>query len=71
MNQLFNVTGVFHITGRGCVVHGEIQEGKFHFNDPVKILRNDVSVGKTTVVGIETINFSNSNILRKDNIGII
>lgn len=71
MTQIFNVTGVFNITGRGCVAHGEIQEGIFHINDPIKILRNGVIVEQTTIAGIEMINFSSSNISRKDNVGLL
>lgn len=71
MNQRFYITGAFHITGRGCVVHGEIQEGIFHLGDPIMILRNGMVVGKTTIVGIEMINYSNKSISRKDNVGLL
>lgn len=55
MSRLFNVTDVFHITGRGCVVHVGIQEGIFHFGDTIKILRNSVVVGAKKIAGIEII----------------
>lgn len=71
MSQIFNVTGAFNITGRGCVVNGVIQEGVFRIGDPVKILRNGVVVCKTVIAGIEMINYSNKCIPRDDNIGFL
>jgi len=71
MSQLFIVTDVFNITGRGCVVGGRIQEGVFRIGDPIKILRNGVVEGKTTITGIEMINYSSRSIPRDDNIGFL
>jgi len=71
MSQLFIVTDVFNITGRGCVVNGRIQEGVFRIGDPIKILRNGVVEGKTTIAGIEMINYSSRSIPRDDNIGFL
>lgn len=71
MSQRFNVTGVFNISIRGCVVHGEIQEGRFRIGDPIKILRDGVVVGRTTIAGIEMINYLNKSISGEDNIGLM
>jgi len=71
MSQLFIVTDIFNITGRGCIVSGRIQEGEFRIGDPIKILRNGVIEGKTTIAGIEMINYSNKSIPRDDTIGFL
>lgn len=71
MDQKFNVIDVFNITGRGCVAAGEIEEGVFHLGDPIKVLRNGVVVAKTSIAGIEMINYSNKNIKRKDTAGLL
>ena len=52
-NAILKITDIFAITGKGCVVAGEQQQGVFRPGDKVIISREGVTILETEIAGIE------------------
>ena len=71
MNQVFEVTDVFQIKGRGFVAVGITKEGTFRVGDTVKVKRGDRIVKSALIKGIELIYYGSHDIERKDVLGFL
>lgn len=65
------IEDVFYITGRGCVVTGQVQAGVFHVGDTVQINRLDGSILNSAVVGIEAFRKALDSATEGDNVGLL
>lgn len=68
MHNIFHITHTFHITGRGFFVGGMIEDGTFHIDDEIQVLRNDSIISHAKIAAIEFLNFGQRQAGRKDNI---
>jgi translation elongation factor EF-1alpha len=65
------VDDVFSITGRGCVVTGQISAGLFTTGDQVKILRVNGSTAAAEIGGIESLRKTVNAAYKGDPVGIL
>lgn len=65
------VQDVFYITGRGTVVVGTIESGSISVGEEVIIRRNDGTVQKSIIGGIELFRKVADKAFKGDNVGIL
>lgn len=65
------VQDVFMITGRGCVVTGQVEAGTVTVGDSVTLRRTDGSSREVTVTGIEMFRKMLDRAVQGDNVGLL